>query len=81
MYSVHCKRRLCVMIMNIPVAFWCSFQSFFKAKVSASGAPPQALMGELTTLPHTPLLGRRGAPPPPPFEILDMRLQVPVWFT
>ena len=40
------------------------FSGFEAKNVKASGAPPQAPMGELTALPHTPLLVSGWAPPP-----------------
>ena len=40
------------------------FSGFEAKNVKASGAPPQAPMGELTALSHTPLLVSRCAPPP-----------------
>ena len=39
------------------------FSGFEAKNVKASGAPPQAPMGELTALPHTPLLVSGWAPP------------------
>ena len=40
------------------------FSGFEAKNVKASGAEPQAPMGELTALPHTPLLVSGWAPPP-----------------
>ena len=40
------------------------FSGFEAKNVKASGAPPQAPMGELTAPPHTPLLVSGWAPPP-----------------
>ena len=54
-------------------SFCVVFVVFTYQKALAPGAPPQTPMGELPALPHTPLLGGRGAPlPHPPRDFLHI---------
>ena len=57
--KLRCLSRVCNCAANTLI-----FSGFEAKNVKASGAPPQAPMGELTALPHTPLLVSGWAPPP-----------------
>ena len=59
---VYLRRRVITFLEQ----FLRTFGGFSTQKALASGAEPQAPLGELTALPQTPWLGGRGAPLPHP---------------
>ena len=67
-YEARCRNKLRC-LSRVCKFFHCAantliFSGFEAKNVKASGAPPQAPMGELTALPHTSLLVSGWAPPP-----------------